>query len=787
MKGRSLFGFMVSLTVLGAGALAKPQSTIAEPAPIFRPILRDLQNQLPRGMVMRLPSMVNISDNRLYSQVITTIPGEFAVFLNSQPDCKARACQFGIITVAKDSEYANRLRSSPIFSRAEMERVRAIRQRDYQTRTESEKRELIRSEMAVLDRSPITLKQGIQGLFIITNSGGASTPPSLHVIWKQDGLNFRASRKGGLDRDGNVIQRQKSDLINLAILMANEPPIKSDGYRQSDSTVAQSRQTIQSLPDGDYLYGEVSYPNQGGRKYVIFRKSGNVITGLEYTRNTDALSCFQGSVNSNIIANATIAEWPEPDPRSSVRVLFSTGKSIDLSRLYRINGFDSQVSSTASIRKCNQVFADRPGNPNQTVARRAPSPVQTYRDTRALGMAQFLQGKQELISAHEKLQLAVQGKYDIVEIPKSDFLEDKFTDVAESPGTFLGKRNDVSYGDYLKLKLKLKAQEKLWDEGIDIVKAIKQYDEKLNKENRQGGREVSQRISSNFNEYFNRVSEQNKKPSLSLEGIVRALPYAIEETRISNINLITGGVQAGGKLASAFTDLGGLVKLLNLPELTKPESFQRVGRSIDYVSTVYLPTVQGKLSKIKEEFLKGNQEKVTDINLEIASETIKLMDAQDPKLVRTAEAIAIRSEAMNLIERNKFLQQSQLTEVLDGFDKTYLTTAQVASTIKMITSALAFIAPGKQAVRTFADKADAVNALLFNALQFTYTEDVRKQYELLKAYSNRNQKTISGLSSSIDFSAQEVGQYLTKTRTDVVTRRSDGTISVSVKGVISPP
>ncbi|MGC1394902.1 MAG: hypothetical protein WA828_11530, partial [Coleofasciculaceae cyanobacterium] len=213
--------------IFGAGVLAKPQSTIAEPAPIFKPILRDIQNQLPRGMAMRLPSRVNISDIRLYPQVITTIPGEFAIFLNSQPDCKARGCQFGIITVAKDSEYANKLRSSPIFSRREMERVRAIIQRDSQTWTESERRELIRSERTVLDRSPITLKQEIRGLFIITNYGGASTPPSLHVIWKQDGLNFRVSRKGGLELNGNVIQRQKSDLINLAISMANEPLIKS--------------------------------------------------------------------------------------------------------------------------------------------------------------------------------------------------------------------------------------------------------------------------------------------------------------------------------------------------------------------------------------------------------------------------------------------------------------------------------------------------------------------------------------------------------------------------------
>jgi hypothetical protein len=84
------------------------------------------------------------------------------------------------------------------------------------------------SEMAVLERTPITLKPGIQGVFIVQNGGGASTPPSLHVLWKQDGLNYRATIKGGFDYDRRVvIQSQKSALINLAISMAKESPIKS--------------------------------------------------------------------------------------------------------------------------------------------------------------------------------------------------------------------------------------------------------------------------------------------------------------------------------------------------------------------------------------------------------------------------------------------------------------------------------------------------------------------------------------------------------------------------------
>ncbi len=79
----------------------------------------------------------------------------------------------------------------------------------------------------MLERTPITLKQGIEGLFVVQNSGGPSTPPSLSVIWKQDGLDYRVSVGCRLDRNGNAIKPLKSDFINLASSMADEPPIKS--------------------------------------------------------------------------------------------------------------------------------------------------------------------------------------------------------------------------------------------------------------------------------------------------------------------------------------------------------------------------------------------------------------------------------------------------------------------------------------------------------------------------------------------------------------------------------
>jgi hypothetical protein len=226
MKGRLLAELIMSLTTLGCGLLTSPLSVTAEPADMFKPILREIQNQLPHGWVMRLPSVVNISDNQLYPEV-KFMGKELFVRLNSLPNCWFHSCQYGAITVAKGSVYSNNLRSDPIFSQRDLERVREIRQRDYTVWTESDKRELIRADGAILDRQPIRLKHGIQGLFVVTNVAGASTPSSLHVIWVQDGLNFRVSIRVGLDRDGNVIQLQKSELINLATSMASETPIRS--------------------------------------------------------------------------------------------------------------------------------------------------------------------------------------------------------------------------------------------------------------------------------------------------------------------------------------------------------------------------------------------------------------------------------------------------------------------------------------------------------------------------------------------------------------------------------
>lgn len=145
----------------------------------------------------------------------------------------------------------------------------------------------------------------------------------------------------------------------IAVWCTGSLPVFAHSQQYTSNKVAQSRKTIQGLPNGNYLFGEVSYPNKVGGKYVVFRKSGNIITGLSYTTNSGDNYCFRGTVKSSTVTNATFAYWSEPDPPNPVRISFVTGQSLDLSRLYRVNGFDSQVNATELIRECNRAFDNR--------------------------------------------------------------------------------------------------------------------------------------------------------------------------------------------------------------------------------------------------------------------------------------------------------------------------------------------------------------------------------------------------------------------------------------------
>lgn len=179
--------FLVSLSLLGTSLLSKPQSANAAPARIFRPILREIQNQLPRGMRMRLPNFFPNPPRDIPGYRPEIIPdpqsGYFAIMLaiSSCPPPAPGACDMGRLYVTRPSNS----NASQWLQEAKRKGAR------------------------------INLKNRVVGFYI------SYTNPTRglmrEIIWEQNGMIF-----GVMSR--SMSQEQ---VINIAKSMANEPPIRS--------------------------------------------------------------------------------------------------------------------------------------------------------------------------------------------------------------------------------------------------------------------------------------------------------------------------------------------------------------------------------------------------------------------------------------------------------------------------------------------------------------------------------------------------------------------------------
>ncbi|MCW5312957.1 hypothetical protein GTQ43_03555 [Nostoc sp. KVJ3] len=188
MKVRILLLFGISLAIFGGSSFSNPQLVTAVPAPLFKPILKDIPNQLPRDMVIRLPSSVpeaGIEGVNTYAIVRgyqnEYQGGMFGVDFASRNDCSVTACNMGNIFVS---------RGNPL----------------------NENDSLLENRRQA---KPINLKAGIRGFYFYARSGSAGYRH--HVFWEQNGLFFEVESRA----------LSKQQVINMAISMANEPPIKS--------------------------------------------------------------------------------------------------------------------------------------------------------------------------------------------------------------------------------------------------------------------------------------------------------------------------------------------------------------------------------------------------------------------------------------------------------------------------------------------------------------------------------------------------------------------------------
>ena len=196
MKRASLLTFSLSLTVLSVGLLTKMQSTPAQPASVFQPILSDIRKQLPQKTEMRLPSTLPTFNRSLVSKALSDFPvdGNIYPYVDSNneaisvnfgviPNCgsyvRPDQCAIGGIAVFKSPE--------PKFWPPKGDNI-----------------------------TPVDLGNGMSGYYLTRGSGHNTLR---YVFWRQNGLQFALGTA--------AFAMSKQQIIDTAVSAVNEPPITS--------------------------------------------------------------------------------------------------------------------------------------------------------------------------------------------------------------------------------------------------------------------------------------------------------------------------------------------------------------------------------------------------------------------------------------------------------------------------------------------------------------------------------------------------------------------------------
>ena len=144
-------------------------------------------------------------------------------------------------------------------------------------------------------------------------------------------------------------------MVGLAVLGLASVSVLAQGQLPSISqrtpTEGNGKQTIQSLPDGKYLYGRVIDPKRPDMR-VVFRKIGNTITAVKY--NYGPNECFQGTANRNTITNTIF-----PNTSRDGKLSFVGGPKFLGDNSYRLRLEEAPDEVRRSLEGCIKAFDGR--------------------------------------------------------------------------------------------------------------------------------------------------------------------------------------------------------------------------------------------------------------------------------------------------------------------------------------------------------------------------------------------------------------------------------------------
>ena len=104
------------------------------------------------------------------------------------------------------------------------------------------------------------------------------------------------------------------------------------------ATIAQVRTSVASLPDGTYLYGQSSEPQQIGKEYLVFQVSQGKVRGAMYLPSSE-YSCFYGTLESKEMNLTVVNSYDQTGfsqviARSQPSQIAAAGGQINLQNSY---------------------------------------------------------------------------------------------------------------------------------------------------------------------------------------------------------------------------------------------------------------------------------------------------------------------------------------------------------------------------------------------------------------------------------------------------------------------
>lgn len=149
-----------------------------------------------------------------------------------------------------------------------------------------------------------------------------------------------------------------SGLIGLAsVTLGISAPNFLPALAQSRTTPnSQTQQSLSRLADGNYFYGTSRAAYKSGSDYLIFRKTGNTLTGMKYPVPGET-TCFKGTASSNRITNVFIHFKPLGEENSAGE--FKSRNPINVNGYYKLAFGESPDFAKKGLQECLRIFSKK--------------------------------------------------------------------------------------------------------------------------------------------------------------------------------------------------------------------------------------------------------------------------------------------------------------------------------------------------------------------------------------------------------------------------------------------